>query len=137
MSAPEPRDPATAAPTSPVTGFSHVQLRVADVARSRAWYEAVFDLEVLFEGAGVVALRSRRARFVVVLGEAAGVEQATSPIDHMAFAVPDGPALEAWAAHLAEVGIEHSGVVDEQGKPSLQLRDPDGNAVELVAPAPR
>ena len=60
-----------------------------------------------------------------------------SPIDHLAFAVADGPTLEAWAAHLRELGLEVPAVVDELGKPSLQLRDPDGNAVELVAPAPR
>jgi catechol-2,3-dioxygenase len=55
----------------------------------------------------------------------------------LAFAVADGPTLEAWAAHLRELGLNVPAVVDELGKPSLQLRDPDGNAVELVAPAPR
>ena len=48
--------------------------------------------------------------------------------------MPDGAALEAWAAHLTEVGIDHAGVVLEGGHPSLQLRDPDGIAIELVAP---
>ena len=122
---------------SPVTGFSHVQLNVADVARSRTWYETVLGMEPMYEGSGVVALRNRDARFVIVLGPTDQVDQATSPVDHMAFAVPDGPALEAWSARLADLGIENPGVVDELGKPSLQLRDPDGNSVELVAPAPR
>ena len=44
------------------------------------------------------------------------------------------PALDAWAAHLTEIGIDHAGVVLENGHPSLQLRDPDGVAIELVAP---
>jgi catechol-2,3-dioxygenase len=52
------------------------------------------------------------------------------------FAADDGDVLEEWAAHLTRVGIDHRGVVLDLGKPSLQLRDPDGNAVELVAPAP-
>ena len=59
------------------------------------------------------------------------------PLDHLAFAVPDGDTLRLWADHLTEVGIEHPGVVLELGKPSLQLVDPDGIYVELVAPAPR
>jgi catechol-2,3-dioxygenase len=105
--------------------------------RSRQWYSTVLGMEPMYEGSGVVALRNRAARLVIVLGQADGVDQAGSPVDHMAFAVPDGPALEAWAAHLRSVGVEHPGVVDELGKPSLQLRDPDGNAIELVAPAPR
>jgi hypothetical protein len=30
--------------------------------------------------------------------------------------------------------VEHSGVVDENGRPSLMLTDPDGIQIELVAP---
>jgi catechol-2,3-dioxygenase len=122
---------------APVTGFSHVQLRVSDVARSVAWYRTVLGMEVMLERPDVTALHNRAARLVVVISPADRLDGAASPIDHLAFAVPDGPALEAWAAHLAAVGIEHPGVVSELGKPSLQLRDPDGTAIELVAPAPR
>jgi catechol-2,3-dioxygenase len=57
-------------------------------------------------------------------------------LDHLAFAVPDAASLEAWAVHLTGVGIDHPGIVLENGNPSLQLRDPDGTAVELVAPGP-
>ena len=53
----------------------------------------------------------------------------------MAFAVPDGAALTARAAHLRSVGINHDGVVLENGNPSQQRRDPDGTAIEVVAPA--
>jgi hypothetical protein len=48
--------------------------------------------------------------------------------------VPDGPSLEEWATKLEEWGVDHGGVVDELGKPSLVLTDPDGIRVELVAP---
>ena len=41
-----------------------------------------------------------------------------------------------WADHLTAAGIDHPGIVPENGNPSLQLRDPDGTAVELVAPRP-
>ena len=51
--------------------------------------------------------------------------------------MPDGDTLRLWADHLTEVGIEHPGVELELGKPTLQLVDPDGINVELVAPAPR
>lgn len=129
--------PTTAAPAAPVTGFSHVQLRVGDVARSRSWYETVLGMEAFVELPDTIALRNRAARLVVVLSPAEGLDPTSSPLDHLAFAVPDGDALQAWADHLTSAGIEHPGVVLELGKPSLLLRDPDGNAVELVAPAPR
>ena len=127
---------------TPVLGFSHVQLRVADVGASCEWYSKVLGLEQLSaaDDLSYVALQHRASRLVVVLSQRAherSVGATTEPLDHLAFAVPDGPTLELWADHLTEVGIDHPGVVLELGKPSLQLRDPDGIEVELVAPAPR
>ena len=127
----------TAVATAPVTGFSHVQLNVADVPASVAWYQAVLGMEIMSEHGDLAALRNRAARMVIVIGPAERIDQSTSPVDHLAFAVPDGEALQAWADHLTAAGIEHAGVVLELGKPSLQLVDPDGNEIELVAPAPR
>lgn len=125
-------------PTAPVTGFSHVQLRVTDLAASEQWYTTVLGLEpmVADEAAGYVALRHRPGRLVVVLTATAGLanDPANERLDHLAFAVPDGPMLEAWADELTKRGIRHDGVVDELGKPSLTLVDPDGIRVELVAP---
>ena len=122
-----------------MTGFSHVQLRVRDVHASERWYSLVLGLD-RFAGdddAGYVALRHRGSGVVVVLsvrGTDTGTETA---LDHLAFAAPDGDVLRAWAETLTVAGVAHDGVVLELGKPSLQLRDPDGNAIELVAPAPR
>lgn len=118
---------------SPVLGFSHLQLCVRNVRSSVDWYCAALGMEVMSEHGDVVALRHREARLVIVvsLGEP---DVAHSPIDHLAFAVADGPTLEAWASHLRKIGLTVPEIVDELGKPSLQLRDPDGNAVELVAP---
>jgi len=107
------------------------------VARSAEWYRTVLGMETMLQRPDVTALQNRAARLVVVIGPAERLDVSASPVDHMAFAVPDGPSLEAWAEHLTSVGIEHPGVVLELGKPSLQLVDPDGNEIELVAPAPR
>ena len=67
-------------------------------------------------------------------GLAARDDPAREVLDHLAFAVPDGGSLGAWAEHLSRIGVDHAGVVLENGHPSLQLRDPDGIAIELVAP---
>lgn len=127
---------------TPLLGFSHLQLRVRDVAASCEWYSTVLGVEPMTaaDDGSYVALRHRPSHMVIVLssrvdGAAEGAVDA--PLDHMAFAVPDGDTLQLWAEHLTEVGIEHPGIVLELGKPSLQLRDPDGISVELVAPAPR
>jgi glyoxylase I family protein len=127
---------------SPLLGFSHLQLRVHDVAASAEWYTTVLGVDTMTaaDDGSYVALRHRPSKMVIVIsqrvdGSAAGAVDV--PLDHVAFAVPDGDALRRWADHLSEVGIEHAGVALELGKPSLQLRDPDGIAVELVAPAIR
>ena len=126
---------------APITGLSHIQLLVSDVGASARWYSAVLGLRPFADDPdiGYVALQHPGARFVMVLTKAPGPSQA-SPIsandglDHVALAVPDGASLRNWAEHLTEVGIDHGGVVLEGGHPSLQLRDPDGIAIELVAP---
>ena len=127
-----------AQPSAPITGLSHVQLLVADVSASARWYSAVLGLVPFADDPdiGYVALQHRGGKFVVVLTKASSAPRtgSTDGLDHLALAVPDGASLEAWAAHLTEVGIDHAGVVLEGGHPSLQLRDPDGIAIELVAP---
>jgi len=126
---------------APITGLSHVQLLVSDVVASARWYTVALGLVPFAEGLdiGYVALQHRAARIVVVLTHGAGAgDRSPGPagpaLDHLAFAVPDGDSLGAWAEHLTETGIDHAGVVLENGHPSLQLRDPDGIAIELVAP---
>jgi catechol-2,3-dioxygenase len=126
-------------PESPVTGFSHVQLLVSDVATSERWYTEVLGLERLTaaDDDSYVALRHRPSRVVVVLtadGSSGTPEERPGRLDHLAFAVPDGRALASWASHLQGLGVEHPGVVDELGKPSLSLTDPDGIHIELVGP---
>ncbi|CAB4323036.1 unannotated protein [freshwater metagenome] len=121
---------------SPVTGFSHLQMNVRDLVASQAWFETVLGMEAFVELDDTVALKHGPSRLVLVLSQRA-VGEGPSALDHIAFAVPDGDALEAWAQELTVRGVAHDGVVLELGKPSLQLRDPDGNAIELVAPAPR
>jgi catechol-2,3-dioxygenase len=122
---------------SPITGFSHLQMNVRDVAASQAWFETVLGMDAFVELDDTVALKHGPSRLVLVLSQREVGSDVISPLDHLAFAVPDGDTLEAWAQELTLQGIAHDGVVLELGKPSLQLRDPDGNAIELVAPAPR
>jgi catechol-2,3-dioxygenase len=124
-----------------MTGLSHVQLNVTDPDASAAWYTSALGLVPFASDPdiGYVALRHRPSGVVIVLTRREGgdPDHAAGVLDHLAFTVPDGDMLEAWADHLSTIGIGHPGVVAENGNPSLQLRDPDGTAVELVAPRPR
>ena len=122
--------------TAPIAGFSHIQLLVGDVSTSERWYCTVLGMErmVASDDNSYVALRHKPSGVVVVLTPYA---DASTPrpgaLDHIAFGVADAAALQSWAESLTAAGIPHPGVVDELGKPSLVLTDPDGNHVELVA----
>ena len=136
-------DRGVGADAAPFSGLSHVQLLVSDVAASAVWYGRALGLELFAEdlSAGYVALRHRPSRVVIVLTARPDAVDpggtGRGPLDHVAFAVPDGDALAVWADHLTAIGLVHDGIVLEDGRPSLQLVDPDGTAIELVAPAPR
>ena len=123
---------------SPVSGFSHVQLLVSDVALSERWYTVVLGLErlVAADDGTYVALRHRPSGVVVVLSVEDGADLpqgAAGRLDHLAFGVEDADALVGWATHLRDHGIENPGVADEDGRSSLKLTDPDGMQIELVA----
>jgi glyoxylase I family protein len=122
---------------SPVRGFSHVQLRVTDVDASVAWYAAVLGVEPTGEpradNAGTVALVGNGGRYVVVIS-AGRPEGAGGEVDHLAFSIGTRDALAGWAANLTATGIEHGGPVESNEGLSIHLTDPDGLAVELIAP---
>jgi glyoxylase I family protein len=119
---------------SPVRGFSHVQLRVRDVQASAAWYSAVLGVELTGEPrGGNVVLMGNGGRYVVVLS-GSRPEGAGGEVDHLAFSVGTRDALAAWADDLTATGIEHSGTVESNEGLSIHLTDPDGLAVELIAP---
>jgi glyoxylase I family protein len=127
---------------TPLLGFSHVQLRVNDVDASRDWYSTVLGIEPYraSDDGSYVALQHRPSHLVIVISrrvDGADIGTPGAPLDHLAFAVPDANALQLWADHLTSAGIDHPGVALEGGRPTLQLVDPDGISIELVAPAPR
>jgi catechol-2,3-dioxygenase len=134
------------APAAPITGLSHFQLLVSDVETSARWYRAALGLAPFAQDSriGYVALRHRGAKIVVVLtqgpapksGADAPSDEHVQYLDHLAFAVPDGDALGAWADHLTGDRRRSCRHRLENGRPSLQLRDPDGIAIELVGPSP-
>ena len=136
-----------------VDGFAHVRLTVTDIARSRAFYDAVLALPVAFEvppdadeqtreqlgflyggviyrlGSGLLGLRP-----VAPAGDR--FDEDRVGLDHLSFAVADRAALHTAAAHLDELGIAHGGVKDLGRAALLEFRDPDGIALELYAADP-
>jgi catechol 2,3-dioxygenase-like lactoylglutathione lyase family enzyme len=129
-----------------IRGIDHVVLRVRDVDRAIAFYCGVLGCreERRVEGLGLVQLRAGSALIDLVdvagalgrLGSGPPGESGRN-MDHFALqlAAFDEPALRA---ELSAAGIEAGEVAERYGAegigPSLYVRDPDGNVVELKGP---
>jgi len=124
-----------------INGFGHIDFTVTDVERSVRWWERVMGFDLVHA--------EERSNFKVWnvyhpnLGAVGFVEHSNRStdsfderavgLDHFALRVPDRAALEAWAKHLNDLGIEHSGVKKENGGPLIVFRDPDNIQLELWA----
>jgi len=126
-------------------GLGHIDLTVTDAEHSIEWWTEVMGFTVLaaawkrpgFQGWTMV----HPCGVAVTLlmhdgGDTAAFDERRVGLDHLAFHVRDNPALEAWAAHLDALGVEHSGIQDPErttGGPLIVLRDPDNIQLELTA----
>jgi catechol 2,3-dioxygenase-like lactoylglutathione lyase family enzyme len=121
-----------------VTELDHVVVRCRDQARMLSFYTDVLGLaeERRLEGLGLIQLRAGRSMVDLVPGEPGTYEQAN--VDHFCLMIAP-TALEEVAGWLAAHGIETIGEpMVRYGAtgygPSIYLRDPEGNVVELKVP---
>jgi len=128
--------------TPPITGIAHVELSVSDLERSVEWYCRVLGARDVYRnrnderGFSACAILEPASRTVLAFTqhdvvEGSGFTPHRVGLDHLSFAVPDRAALEAWQARLDELGIEHDAIDDQGFAVALNLRDPDGIAVEF------
>lgn len=127
-------------------GIDHVVLRVGDLSRTLAFYCEVLgcDLERRRDDLGLYHLRAGRSLIDVVTldgplgragGKAAGSEARN--LDHFCLRIEafDEAAIRV---HLAGHGIDMGKLERRFGAegegPSLYIKDPDGNVVELKGP---
>jgi catechol 2,3-dioxygenase-like lactoylglutathione lyase family enzyme len=128
-----------------VAALDHVVLRVVDVERSSAFYRDVLGcaVEKWQPELGLLQLRAGSALIdLVTLDGAIGRQGGAAPgsegrnLDHFCLRLErfDEAALRA---HLAAHGVEAGQTADRYGAegygPSIYIRDPDGNTVELKA----
>jgi catechol 2,3-dioxygenase-like lactoylglutathione lyase family enzyme len=129
-----------------IAALDHVVLRVADLERAKAFYRDVLccPVEKWQPELGLLQLRAGAALIdLVTLDGKLGREGGAGPgaeghnLDHFCVRLErfDEAALRA---HLASHGIAAGEAVQRYGAegngPSLYIKDPDGNTVELKAP---
>jgi catechol 2,3-dioxygenase-like lactoylglutathione lyase family enzyme len=136
-------------PALDIRGLDHVVIRVADLERSLAFYRDALGCEVArrIDALGLIQLRAGAGLIDLVpvdspLGRAGGGPAPEAGaggrnMDHFALqlAAFDEGALRA---HLEHHGVAPGDVARRFGAqgegPSMYIRDPDGNTVELKGP---
>ncbi|MDA2892133.1 VOC family protein [Mycolicibacterium sp. BiH015] len=133
-----------------IGGVHHVSLTVTDLETSIAWYQRVFRTERLdvtiphygAEETGYsVLLPEPRSGLIFGLhrnvhNRGEKFDEANTGLDHVSFGVAGRAALEQWTVWLDELGVDHTGIVDETDPiaySTIVFRDPDNIQLELIA----
>lgn len=123
-------------PSFHVTGIDHVVVRTADQKQALTFYRDVLGLVLEREQPELQLVQLRAGRSLIDLVPGDGADHEKPNIDHFALEIAPFDEGEL-RAHLAARGVAviESGLRYGAGGegPSLYIRDPDGNKVELKA----
>jgi len=115
-----------------------VELTVADLERSLAYYERAIGLRVHGRENGTARLGTG-GEDLLVLTEQPGALPAEgfSGLFHFALLLPTRGDLGRWLLHAARDGVQLTGLSDHRVSEALYLRDPDYHGIEIYADRPR
>ena len=133
---------ATAGPTSidPRTDLGTVRLTVADLARSRSFYDRALGLQAIDLDDGSLALGAGGERPLIELrGDSAApaLNRRATGLFHLAVLLPSRLDLALALVRLSEARWPLDGASDHLVSEALYLSDPDGNGIELYRDRPR
>ncbi|HVC86195.1 MAG TPA: VOC family protein [Gaiellaceae bacterium] len=125
-------------PIAAATTVGAVQLTVAELARSLAYYREAIGLDVLAEGGGEASLGAGGRELLHLLEEpGARPADGFAGLFHFALLVPERADLAAWLQHAIRDRVLLTGASDHFVSEALYLRDPDHHGIEIYADRPR
>ena len=123
--------------TPQLDGIHHVKLPVADLERSRAWYESRLGYRsaIEFVEQGVlmgISMRHPNGGPELAIRLDPDRAAAAAGFDYFSIGVPTKEAMDELAGHLTDLGEPHAGVhFATIGWILPALRDPDGHEVRF------
>ena len=121
-------------------GLRNVKVPVTDLQIALDWYRRVLGFQPTIEFPdtdGVVRGVHGElpgAGDVLALREDPAAARGLGSFAIANFTVPDRPALQSWAAHLDELGINHGPIIDPPRLSLLVFANPDGQEIHLYTP---
>jgi len=117
---------------SPKTfGLTHIAVRVSDLARTRKFYQHVFDMAVMYDEEDFIQLTTPGANDVLVF-EKGNANPKTGGIVHFGFRLKKPVDIDQVVEKIKEAGgkILSTGEF-VPGSPYVFFHDPDGYEVEV------
>ncbi|MGC3947263.1 MAG: VOC family protein [Chryseolinea sp.] len=113
-------------------GLTHLAIAVKDLRRTKAFYQTVFDMEVMYDEADFVQLTTPGARDVIVFEQKETVNVKTGGIAHFGFRLKDPDTIGEVKARI----LQSNGTIVQEGEfvpgsPYVFFKDPDGYDVEV------
>ena len=123
--------------------LTHVAVTVSDLSISVPWYTRLFGAEPLLDEDTGPFRHVVYAIGGTLFGlhhfpdgiDATSFQPYRPGLDHIAFGCADRDELEKWQRRLAELGVNHSDIVDAHYGSGLSFKDPDNLPLEIFAPA--
>jgi glyoxylase I family protein len=120
-------------------GIDHLSLTVTDLDVSERFYTDVLGFRLLVDFGSVRSLWHPPTGFFLSLvrhdeGSAGPFSELHPGVDHVGLAAADRDELLAWEDRFRAAGVEFTPVRDMVFGYHLNFRDPDGIALEFMAP---
>jgi catechol 2,3-dioxygenase-like lactoylglutathione lyase family enzyme len=123
----------------PLNGLRHLALRVTDMAKSRAFYEGLLGMKIVWEpdpeNVYVSSGTDNLALHQMTPDELADHRrEPRQRMDHFGFIVPSPLEVEQWhtAMRAAGVAIVKPPKRHRDGSVSCYVSDPDGNVLQFI-----
>lgn len=122
---------------SPLRGLRHLALRVADLKKSRVFYQALLGMKVVWEpddenlylssGSDNLALHQLPPGEPLLQGNA-------HPLDHFGFIAENEAVVDLLAEKMEKAGVPIVKPVKRHrdGSYSFYMTDPDGNVIQIL-----
>lgn len=114
-------------------GMRHIALRVSQMARSRAFYEGILGLKVVWEpDADNVYLSSGEDN--IALHSEKSTMTGTQRLDHFGFILPTKEAVDRAQEEIRKKGVPIAKPAKDHrdGSRSFYIADPDGNVIQMI-----
>ena len=114
-------------------GLSHIAIAVSDLERTLAFYQKVFEVEVMYHKENFLQVTTPGSNDIIVFEKKKADYGQTGGIAHFGFRLRNAEDIDEMAARISEAG---GTIIDKgefvPGEPYIFFKDPDGYEVEIA-----